>query len=118
MDKGLAKTLTRQQFKGILRKVGASASDPVLDAVCGYYRLFAHTHLRKSSPMIAHLLSFSPPYNVPQPPATCLPRNLIVPFAWARGSEIVDDPLAQKSESDLVEYTRFIKDIAQLFPSM
>lgn len=38
MDKGLSKVLTRHQFKGILLKLGASAPDPILEAVCQNYR--------------------------------------------------------------------------------
>lgn len=38
MDKGLSKLLTKHQFKGILLKLGASAPDLILEAVCHKYR--------------------------------------------------------------------------------
>ena len=38
MDKGLSKVLTKHHFKGILFKLGASAPDLVLEAVCHRYR--------------------------------------------------------------------------------
>ena len=83
MDRGLTKTLMDNKLKGILHKLGVSASDSVLDAVCGRYRCAAG---QTKEPV----------------------RDL---FARNGGG------LNGGSNSYLVEYNRFIKDLARVFPS-
>ena len=73
-----SKTLSRQEFKGVLLKLGASASESVLDAVCRHY-------------CPADLCGMHGDYMV----RTRAPVN-----------------------KNLVEYTRFVKDLARLFPSL
>jgi hypothetical protein len=84
MDRGLSKTLMDNQLKGILHKLGVSASDPVLDAVCGKYRC-----------------------------ATGQTREPVKDVLARHGS----GSLNGGSNSYLVEYNRFIKDLARVFPS-
>ena len=73
-----SKTLSRREFKGVLLKLGASAPESVLDAVCRHY-------------CSADMCGTHGDYMA----RTRAPVN-----------------------KDLVEYTRFVKDLARLFPSL
>ena len=79
MDKGLTKLLAKQQFKGILLKLGVAAPNHIIDALCLRYRPGKHITRTKFDSHSSTLKQ-------------------------------VDQ------DGDLVEYNRFIKDLACLFP--